>query len=98
MPEEQLGMTVGDVRRAIAGLPDSATVHPDWSDFPGDDDPAVRLDFVRAAEDEDGPYLSVGVALVHLDGLDMDDDEDAEDDDFGDGTGEVEDEEENHAG
>lgn len=80
MSSQDSSMTVGDVRKAIAGLPDSATVHPEWSDFPGDDDPAVRLDFIRAVADADGPYLSIGVSLVRLD--EIEDDEDDDDEDF----------------
>lgn len=76
-PDDLDGVTVGDVLSACSGLPDGSRVLPDWSGGPpGDSEPAVRLDFVRASADEDGPYLSVGVSLVHLEDIEGEDEDD----------------------
>lgn len=92
MPDETAELTVGDVRKAIADLPDSAPLQPVWTEGPpGDDSPAVGIDFFRPAEDAEGKFLSVGVSLHDLDEYegDEEDDEDDEDDDPGRSDGRV---------
>lgn len=71
-------LTVGDIRRAIEGLPDYARVLPDWGDFePGDSDPCVRIDGIQICPPTAGrdgeTYLSVLVALEPLGGDEEDD-------------------------
>lgn len=83
MPERINDLTVGGIRKAIAGLPDSTPIQPVWAAGPpGDHDPAVGIDFFHVANGEDGDYLGVGVSLHYLDDEDdYDEDEDDEDED-----------------
>jgi hypothetical protein len=64
-------MTVGELRLALAGLPDNAPVYPEWNDrIPKDNEPGVRLHGVRETNGE----AQVLVSLFYLD-----DDTDEED-------------------
>lgn len=63
-------MTVGELRSALAGLPDNAPVYPEWTGrIPGDHEPGVRMHGVRQSNGE----AQVLVSLFYLD-------EDEEDD------------------
>jgi hypothetical protein len=62
-------MTVGELRLALAGLPDNAPVYPEWNDrIPKGHEPAVRLHGVRESNGE----AQVLVSLFYL----CDDEED----------------------
>jgi hypothetical protein len=57
-------MTVGELRSALAGLPDSAPLYPEWHDrIPSDSEPGVRLHGVQAVNGE----AQVLVSLFYLD-------------------------------
>ena len=59
-------MTVGNLRKLIANLPDDAGIHPDWDDPPDDDSPGVTLGgFKVGSYKGGGKYLSVLVALAY---------------------------------
>lgn len=63
-------LNVGQIRKAIDGLPDSAIVSPDWGRMvPSDDEPGIELVHVERRNDEHlgGGYLSIGVDLFWLD-------------------------------
>jgi predicted Zn-ribbon and HTH transcriptional regulator len=68
-------LTVGHIRKAIAGLPDNAPVCPDWAGGPpSDHEPGVELiDVACGQSDRRGQYLSIRVALFYLDEDDQDD-------------------------
>ena len=64
-------LTVGDLRKAIEGLPDDAPVYPDFASghYPEDSGPCVELmGAVRCAAGfgRDTDHLSIRVALFYL--------------------------------
>jgi len=68
-------LTVGQIRKAIEGLPDDASVCPDWYDrVPDDHEPGVALFAAEADEQAGRPYLSIKVGLFYLDEDDGEDD------------------------
>jgi hypothetical protein len=72
-------LTVGDIRKAIDGLPDSAPVNPIWaSGPPGDSEPGVEIHgCVLDATNPHDQGLGILVGLFHLDG-EGDGDDDSE--------------------
>lgn len=69
-------LTVGELRKLIADLPDDACIWPDWGREPGGDDPCVELcgfERVEAASVASPAYLAVMVALLPLDDIEDDD-------------------------
>ena len=82
MPDKDGAPTVGDIRAAIAGLPDEATVFPGWHDGPpGDSDPAVEVFGFRQCPDpvEKTPGLEILVGIAYLDDFEDDEEDDDED-------------------
>lgn len=74
-------VTVGDIRQAMAGLPDEALLILEWADGPpGDADPAVAVYSFAAGKDLDGtPGLVAFVGICYLDEFESDEDDDTED-------------------
>lgn len=64
-------LTVGDIRKAIEGLPDDAPVYPDWAPgcIPNDNDPGVEIRGCRSQYTDlhDRPCLEILVSLFHPD-------------------------------
>jgi hypothetical protein len=78
-----MALTVGQVRKAIEGLPDDAPVIPEWAyGPPGDSDPAVSVCGFRRGEEDGTPGLAVLVDIVYLDDPSWED-RDADDEDLG---------------
>ncbi len=69
--EPRLGqkkLTLGHLRQAIAGLPDSTPVNPCWTETPSDEEPAVCLEEFGTDKLPDGEtYFALGVRLQPLD-------------------------------
>lgn len=63
---ESKPLTVGDIRKAIEGLPDDALCIPTWSMPPGENDPSVGISGFRPGVLDDAPYLGIHVFLEHL--------------------------------
>jgi hypothetical protein len=63
-------LTVGDIRRLIADLPDDAPVYPDWGgNPPADHEPGVEIigaEYGGAAQDVGEPHLRILVGLFYL--------------------------------
>jgi hypothetical protein len=69
-------LTVGDIRKAIAGLPDSAPLNPMWaSGPPSDSEPGVEIHgCVLDGRDPKDQGLGILVGLFYLEGDDDGDD------------------------
>ncbi len=66
-----MALTVGDIRKAIEGLPDTCLVFPDWAadSVPEDQDPGVELCWFERVDGTSAitkPYLSVVLKLFDL--------------------------------
>jgi hypothetical protein len=60
-------LTIRDVRRLIADLPDQAPVLPDWAEGPPQDhEPGVEIVGIAIADRGAGPHLSMKVRLFYL--------------------------------
>lgn len=74
-------LTVGDIRKAIANLPDHAEVFPDWQHGyePDDCEAGVELRGIEVSNNEPfAPYVSVLVKLFYLDDRDEPSDDEGE--------------------
>ena len=78
VPEREHGpVTVGAIRKAIAGLSDDTPCYPDWAFGPPDDhEPGVIIEGFRRIEQdyESKPCLSILVSLAYLEDWDTEDD------------------------
>lgn len=59
-------VTVGHLKRLLAGLPDDAEVFPDWAGRPGKSAPVVELVGFAVGSADGEPHLSVLVKTAPL--------------------------------